>query len=644
MPQYLAPGVYVEETSFRTGTIEGVSTSTAAFVGPTRTGPIFGTPSLLTCLSDFEAIYGSMDPLYFEDLGGIPMVNFMAQAVRAFFDNGGGSLYVSRTWNAGSDSGIAQATLPALTSPPAPQTLTWNGRYPGSEGNVILAVTFSIGQNGLSGSSTSPAVRGLNPFDLVWISKVSSPPGAGGELYWAESYLNKNTGGPSWRFHDVAGNLIYLTADPTDPVFLTSPPPPLLLPGTDEVRILTANLQITYPDGVQRTDFYPGLTFDPRSDTSFSQTFATELNNSYYALTRPITFSFSDTGPAAGIEIANLMLAQVAPVNGVTVDVPAMISGLAAQYTESLTGGDDGNRPLEPQYQGMEDPSNPLIKTGLVSLEDVTDVSIVAAPGSTYFAAYPNYQDDALQITNDLIAHCENMRYRIAVLDSPDSAAVSQVSAWRGQIDSSYAALYYPWVRILDPVTDLETNMPPSGFVAGIYARSDNEVGVHKAPANEVVTDAISFEVLLNKGQQDLLNPQGVNCFRFFEGRGYRLWGARTASSDPDFKYVNVRRYMNYLKHSIDNGTQSIVFQNNGPVLWASTKQLISDFLSNEFRNGRLFGTTEDQAYFVRCDLTTMTQNDLDNGRLVCLIGVALLRPAEFVIFRIGQFTASSQQ
>jgi len=277
-----------------------------------------------------------------------------------------------------------------------------------------------------------------------------------------------------------------------------------------------------------------------------------------------------------------------------------------------------------------------------VALEDLSDVSIVAAPGSTYLA--DSTYIDGLQITNDLIAHCEKMLYRIAVLDAPDSQAVAQISAWRGQIDSTYAALYYPWVRILDPVTDLEINLPPSGFVAGIYARNDNDEGVQKAPANEVVTDAIGFEVFLNKGQQDLLNPQGVNCFRFFEGRGYRLWGARTATSDTEWQYVNLRRYMNYLKRSIDEGTQSLVFESNGPDLWASTAQMVTDFLTNEFANKRLLGSTKAQAFFVRCDATTMTQNDLDNGRLVCLIGVSLLRPAEFVIFRIGQFTASSNQ
>jgi hypothetical protein len=632
MPQYLSPGVYVEEVSFRTGTIEGVSTSTAAFVGPTRFGPISGTPTLLTCLSDFEAIYGSIDPMYFVDAGA--MVNYMAQSVRAFFDNGGGSLYISRTWNPGADAaagfGYAQAALASASSPP--QVLTWSGRYPGSEGNAMLTITFSIGQDVLGGTAASPVVRSVNPYDLVWMSAVASPPntpGTGGAFYWAESYLNKATGGPGWRFHDVNDDVVDLsTLDPT----------------AEEVRIFTANLQITYPDGTQRTDFYPGLTFDPRSANSFSQTFAAVLNNSYSELTRPIVFSYSDSSDAAGIEIAELMLAQAAPVNGVAVTIPAMIARTVTQalYTEVLIDGLDGYRPLEPQYQGMEDPSNPLIKTGLVALEDLTNVSIVAAPGSTYLAG--STYVDGLQITNDLIAHCEKMLYRIAVLDSPDNEAVSQISAWRGQIDSSYAALYYPWIRAVDPVTDLEINLPPSGFVAGIYARSDSNEGVQKAPANEVVTDAIGFEVLLNKGQQDLLNPQGINCFRFFEGRGYRLWGARTVTSDAEWQYVNLRRYMNYLKQSIDEGTQSLVFESNGPDLWASTTQLVTDFLNNEFANRRLLGTTPAQAFFVRCDLTTMTQNDLDNGRLVCLIGVSLLRPAEFVIFRIGQFTASSSQ
>jgi len=232
------------------------------------------------------------------------------------------------------------------------------------------------------------------------------------------------------------------------------------------------------------------------------------------------------------------------------------------------------------------------------------------------------------------------MRYRIAVLDCADGQGIAAVRAMRAKFDSAHAAFYYPWVTVLDPVTQQEIQLPPSGFVSGIYARNDTQRAVYKAPANEVVTLAIGFEQTLNKGQQDVLNPEGINCFRYFPGRGYRLWGARLASSDPEWKYVNLRRYFAYLEHSIDIGTQWAVFEPNGELLWANVRRTIQDFLFNEWHMGALLGEKPELAYFVKCDRTTMTQNDLDNGRLVCLIGVAPLRPAEFVIFRIGQWTA----
>jgi Bacteriophage tail sheath protein len=224
---------------------------------------------------------------------------------------------------------------------------------------------------------------------------------------------------------------------------------------------------------------------------------------------------------------------------------------------------------------------------------------------------------------------------------------VSEIQDFRGKFDSTHAALYYPWITILDPLDpdgQKEIDLPPSGYVAGIYARTDVLHGVFKAPANEVVLGAIGFETLLNKAQQDVLNPLGINCFRFFEGRGFRLWGARTISSDPEWKYISVRRYFAYLEHSIDRGTQWAVFENNNEPLWANIRRTVEDFLFNEWRNGALMGLKPEQAFFVRCDRSTMTQNDLDNGRLVCLIGVAVVKPAEFVIFRIGQFTADSRR
>ncbi|MDX1655396.1 MAG: phage tail sheath C-terminal domain-containing protein, partial [Candidatus Competibacteraceae bacterium] len=169
------------------------------------------------------------------------------------------------------------------------------------------------------------------------------------------------------------------------------------------------------------------------------------------------------------------------------------------------------------------------------------------------------------------------------------------------------------------------------------------ERGVHKAPANEVIRLALGFELLINKAQQEVLNPLGINCLRFFEGRGFRVWGARTISSDPEWKYLNVRRYFAFLERSIEKSTQFAVFEPNGPVLWENIRETVADFLFNEWASNHLLGTKPEQAYFVRCDRTTMTQNDIDNGRMICLIGVAPLRPAEFVIFRIGQKTADSR-
>jgi hypothetical protein len=320
------------------------------------------------------------------------------------------------------------------------------------------------------------------------------------------------------------------------------------------------------------------------------------------------------------------------------------------QIVYTLQGGSDGNLPTPDNYKGQElgrDGNVVTPATGLETFADIDQISMVAAPG--YSFNY-NLNDDnthrADAIVQNLIEHCEiRMKYRVALLDSPDNSIVSEVQTFRGKFDSSYAALYYPWIKIINPL-DLdgrqEIVVPPSGYVAGICARSDVLHGVSKAPANEVALGAIDLELLLNKAQQDILNPLGINCFRFFPNRGFRLWGARTASSDPDWKYLSTRRYFNYVEHSIDRGTQWVVFEKNDEVTWANVTQTVYDFLYNEWRNEALMGTSPAQAFFVRCDRSTMTQNDLDNGRLICLIGIAVIKPAEFVIFRIGQFTAAA--
>ena len=226
---------------------------------------------------------------------------------------------------------------------------------------------------------------------------------------------------------------------------------------------------------------------------------------------------------------------------------------------------------------------------------------------------------------------------------------MNDIRDFRGRFFSKYAALYHPWIEVLDPLERAAQGapprkllLPPSGFVTGIYARSDIERGVHKAPANEIVRGLTKFEANINKARQDVLNPEGINALRFFEGRGNRVWGARTMSSDPEWKYVNVRRLFIFLEHSIDKATQWAVFEPNGDRLWNNIRRTIEDFLLVQWKNGALLGEKPEKAFFVRCDRTTMTQNDLDNGRLIVLIGVAPVKPAEFVIFRIGQWTGDA--
>ena len=266
-------------------------------------------------------------------------------------------------------------------------------------------------------------------------------------------------------------------------------------------------------------------------------------------------------------------------------------------------------------------------------------------PDSTYFQD----EESATEAVGALIAHCERNRYRFAVIDPPEKRAISGVRAFRSRFDSTFAALYYPWLRISDPTRQpaaglppTPLDVPPSGAVAGIFARSDSERGVHKAPANEVVHGITELVTHVTAGKQEVLNPEGVNALRFFEGRGNLVWGARTISSDPEWKYVNVRRLLIYLEHSIEKSTQWAVFESNDERLWETIRRMIEDFLTSIWRSGALMGTKREEAFFVHCDRTTRTQSDLDNGRLVCLVGVAPTRPAEFVIFRIGQWTADS--
>ncbi len=307
---------------------------------------------------------------------------------------------------------------------------------------------------------------------------------------------------------------------------------------------------------------------------------------------------------------------------------------LPAREFHPLASGDDGTVPLDSaDFVGVKDAQRADFQ-GLAALrlDPYREVSLVYAPGVEF------------DIAREVVTHCELLRYRFAVVDAAKTTVVSTFEPRNEVTDTKYAALYYPWIWISDPQTGARKLMPPGGHVLGIYGRTDSERGVFKAPANEIVRGALELQVDTDDNTQDSLNPKGINAIREFPGRGIRVWGARTLSSDGLWKYVSVRRLFIFLERSIYEGTQWVVFEPNDDRLWARVVDTIRLFLRGQWRLSALFGRTEQEAFFITCDRTTMTQDDILNGRLICEIGIAPVRPAEFVVFRIFQNTAEAQR
>jgi phage tail sheath protein FI len=669
MPEYLAPGVYVEETSFRSKSIEGVSTTTTGFVGPARYGPVTEAADVITSLGEFERTYAGGGQLAFRDPASGESQgdsdNYLWHAARAFFFEGGRRLYIARVFrplpnpNRPEDS---QEDYPPNFDTEIPydyhnsatdplwadghargaigNLLDVRARFPGEASNLIVRFNVHTGQNLLGAvpdpdapSGRRPKLGAISEGDVVFIESQGSLPTAG---YFR---VRRDTVDNVWRFAEVTGSPSDVIGSTVEELGLDPNPNP---GQGDSIFVVTVTVTVLSSDRDHDLGTWADLPFDPNherngeKDSAFARFRSTPATLSEG---RSLPIVFSVPKGTNGVEVLEaLQAAWLAfdPARTTEQWFEGLVEG--NDFELILLGGNDGQRPGAREYEGTDDQEK-TFKTGLKQFEDVDDISIVAAPGST--ADYDGaYREDANAIYGLLINHATQMRYRIAVLDSPPAMSVGDIRRVRAKLDSKYAALYYPWVIILDPITRAELNLPPSGFVAGIYARNDIQRAVWKAPANEVVNLAIGFEQILNKSQQEVLNPEGINCFRYFEGRGFRLWGARTISSDPEWKYVNIRRYFVYLEHSVDKGTQWAVFEPNGEALWANVRRTVEDFLLNEWQSGALLGDKPEKAFFVRCDRSTMTQNDLDNGRLICLVGVAPLYPAEFVIFRIGQWTA----
>ena len=299
--------------------------------------------------------------------------------------------------------------------------------------------------------------------------------------------------------------------------------------------------------------------------------------------------------------------------------------------TVLLDGGFDGTMSKVCAQTFIGDDHGPGKRTGIQSFIENNRVSMLAVPGITM-----------PEVMVTLVAHCESTKSRMAILDMPeDYTKTKDLIEYRGMIDSTYAAMYHPWIQVSDKVTKKPAYIPPSGAVMGIYARTDSQRGVHKAPANETVY-CTGLKTNYTKEEQDILNPEGINLIRVLPGQGIRVWGARTASSNSSFRYVNVRRLFIYVEESIKANTNWVVFEPNDTTLWARVRVTVSTFLENMWRSGMLAGTSPSEAFFVEIGSSTMTRDDIANGRLICNIGIAPTRPAEFVVFRVSQFTSES--
>lgn len=526
MPEYLHPGVYIEEIERGPRPIEGVPTSTAAFLGEAERGSI--KPRMVTSFKEYQRWFGNV---FGPD-------KFLPYTVNGFFENGGKRVFICRL--------VGEA---ATTAQGAYGDFFVRAAGPGGWGKRVWGKIEDSTTKKVDGSSVGFRLR---------------------LAYWS-------------------GN-----ATPFDP--------------------FTPQGRLTLP--------LPSLTED------FDDLVLDESSPDYFAKRVPFTDldkGNTNQGPessALGMLVRNAgVAATVRPANG----SQALADG----------GVDDANPLGADDYAG--DPKDARVETqGLAALEldPYRDVALVYAP------------DVSNDIAVKIITHCEKLRFRFAGLDCAKGQSSASALDPRTNIpsDSSYAAFYYPWIMTSDPSTGARKLIPPGGHTLGVYARTDSERGVFKAPANETLRGALDLEFDINDETQDQLNPRGVNVIRRFPNRGIRVWGARTITSNALWKYVSVRRLFIFLERSIYEGTQWVVFEPNDPGLWARVTDTIVLFLRGQWRLGALFGRTEEQAFFVTCDERTMTQDDILNGRLICEIGIAPVRPAEFVVFRIFQHTAEAQR
>ena len=589
MAEYLSPGVYVEEYDSGATPMQGVSTSTAGFVGLAERGPVIGQPQLVTSFADYKRMYGG-----YLSQAAYGSNRFLPYAVEQFFANGGARAYIMRAVPGDAKAGSRTTGVLKLTA-----------ANPGAWAEDLRVVVTPA-------SKAKTQVLAVNGADLTLKNADGFNPGDVVELFDGKTAAHATV-------KSVLDKVVTLDAPCTLDVADTKV-------GTAKY-IKTCEITLTARLG-ETVETFENLSLKPDA-----------LNNVCVKTAKSdlicveVTAAKAPAAPAPkekdkdGKEIP-------APAPKAASIVPyELCGGSGSELVLTLQGGSNGSvLTVTPDaFLGKDD--GPGKRTGLQAFQENGNVSIMAIPGVT-----------APEVQASLIAFCENKKSCFAILDVPmELKKTNDVANFRDMYDSTYAAMYHPWLEMYDAGAKRSAYFPPSGAMAGIYARTDIERGVHKAPANEVVRGCTGLSCAYNEGEQDILNPIGVNLIRSFTGRGIRVWGARTISSNGLWKYLNVRRLFIYVEESIKANTNWVVFEPNSTALWSRVTRTIEAFLATCWRDGALAGSTPSEAFFVECGPTTMTQDDIDNGRLICQIGIAPVKPAEFVIFRITQKTATGE-
>ncbi len=601
MAEYLSPGVYVEEYDSGATPMQGVSTSTAGFIGLAERGPVIGEPQLVTSFADYKRMYGG----YLSE-AGFGTARFLPYAVEQFFANGGARAYIMRAVPGDAKAGSVTSGVLKVTAA-SPGSWSDNMRVTVEPSYKAKTQVYAVSGADL----TLKNADGFNPGDVVELFD-----GAKSEFATVKAVLDNVVSLDKPCTLDVADTKVG-TAKFIRTCEIT------LSARLDETVETYANLSLV-----------PGsLNYAPirteKSDLITVEILKTENKAAAPAAKETKEGKEGKDGKEKKEEAAAAP-APAAKAAGIT---PYELCGGGAEGMLVLTpvGGSNGGAPTADAYLGTD--GGPGKRTGMQAFLENPSVSIMAIPGVT-----------TPEVQAGLIGFCENKKSCFAILDAPaDLKKPNDVANFRDMYDSTYAAMYHPWLQMYDAGAKRSDYFPPSGAMAGIYARSDNERGVHKAPANEVVRGCTGLSCNYNTGEQDILNPIGVNLIRSFPGRGIRVWGARTISSNGLWKYLNVRRLFIFVEESIRANTNWVVFEPNSEALWTRVKRTIETFLATCWRDGALAGSSPDQAYYVECGPTTMTQDDIDNGRLICEIGIAPVKPAEFVIFRITQKTSSAE-